>query len=335
VKRASTSRTTAALWALLTCHALVTCGATADTAGAVEKKDPVDWVDPRIGAVRERWFFFSSACRPFGMVNLSPDTDPVGKHGGYYSGYDYTHDRIHHFSHVHEWLLGALPVMPTTGPMKGPQGSAVYGSKFSHESEIVQPGYHAVTLDDYGIRVELTSTERVGFHRYTFPKADEAHLLFDLGARLGPATMIDAMMRRVGDRELEGHVVNGPSGGRPKPMAYHFVVQFDRPFLAFGVWDGQGVKRQVDEISGQGCGAFVTYATVKDEVLCMKVGLSCVSVAQARKNLQAELPHWDFDRVRRESREAWNGLLRTIEVEGGTPKQRTRGGKGDRRAFGQ
>lgn len=121
---------------------------------------PVDLVYTHLDAANSRWFFFNSATRPFGMVNLSPDTEVNGTWG---SGYRYNVDTIRCFSHIHAWQLSGIPVLPTTGKFKGHLGSDVYGSFFSHEKEVVRPGYHKVVLDDYGIAAELTSTARVGF----------------------------------------------------------------------------------------------------------------------------------------------------------------------------
>ncbi len=296
----------------------------AHTAVAME---PVDWVNPTIGTASphgSRWIFFASARRPFGMVNLSPDTIPRAKGGLWGMGYVYTSDVIHGFSHVHAWQLSGIPVMPTTGPLKGPEGSNVYGSKFSHDSEVICPGYHGVTLDDYGVRAELTSTDRVGLHRYTFPKSDTSRILFDLGATLGPCAMDDALARKASDTELEGYVVNARTWRRSKPTSIYFVARFDKPFKTLGDWVGKRVLEDVSEVSGKGSGAFVEYATAEKEVVQLKVAISYVSIEQARLNLDTELPHWDFDRIKRESCHVWNEWLGKIEVEGGTDDQRTR-----------
>ena len=134
------------------------------------KVTPVDYVRPQIDTHKSRWFFFSSASRPFGMVSLSPDT---WTEGSWNSGYLYNSKEIRCFSHVHCWQLAGVPVMPTTGEVKGHKGMDAYKSTYSHETEIVKPGYHKVELDTYQIRVELTSTSRVGMHRYTYPAGEK------------------------------------------------------------------------------------------------------------------------------------------------------------------
>ena len=143
---------------------------------AIKKVAKSDLVEPMVDAANSRFFYFSSASRPFGMVNLSPD---MNLNGTWNTGYRYNEDTIKCFSHIHCWELSGIPVLPTTGAFKGHLGTAAYGSTYSHKDEIAKPGYHKVVLKDYGIAAELTSTTRVGFHRYTYPKTDEAHILFD------------------------------------------------------------------------------------------------------------------------------------------------------------
>ena len=191
---------------------------------ADQPKRPVDYVDPRIDSAHSRWFFFSSACRPFGMVNLSPDTNTKD---WWNSGYCYHAESICGFNHVHAWQLSGPSVMPLTGPVAWAAGSDFCRSKFRHDTEIVQAGYHALTLDDYGVRVELTSTDRVGLHRLTFPNSAQSGVLFNLGSGAGPAPVADSQARKVGDRQIEGYLSDGPTVRRPKPCAIYFVAQFD------------------------------------------------------------------------------------------------------------
>ena len=139
-------------------------------------QQPVDLVNPFVDSANSRWFFFTSASRPFGMVNLSPD---MGTAGAWESGYRYNEKTINFFSHIHAWQLSGIPVMPTTGKIKAHLGPKNYGSAYSHDNETATPGYHSVILEDYGIKVELTSTTRVGFHRYTFPASDQNSIIID------------------------------------------------------------------------------------------------------------------------------------------------------------
>lgn len=281
---------------------------------------PVDLVEPLVDSANSRWFFFNTASRPFGMVNLSPD---MVTEGAWNSGYRYREPRIRAFSHIHGWQLSGIPVYPTTGDFKGHLGSEAYGSAYSHEDETAAVGYHRVLLEDYGITVELASTTRVGFHRYTYPAAGDAHILFDFATFLGPCDTGPARIRKVSAREIEGVVEMAPTMRRPTPVLVHFVAQLDADAELMGWREGRLVG-PVETLEGDDIGAYFSFSTEANEVRQMKVALSYVSIAQARLNLTTELPHWSFNKVVNDAREEWNALLSRISVEGGTLVQRRR-----------
>ncbi|MEM6316619.1 MAG: GH92 family glycosyl hydrolase [Bacteroidota bacterium] len=281
---------------------------------------PVDLVEPLVDAANSRWFFFNSATRPFGMVNLSPD---MVINGAWNSGYRYNQDTIRCFSHVHAWQLSAIPVLPTTGDFKGHLGANKYGSKYSHENENAKAGFHQVFLEDYGIDAELTATTRVGFHRYTFPESEQSHIHVDFSTFLGPSDTEKGYAKKVNSREIVGYALMAPTFRRPKATYVYYVIQFDQDFDRFGAWkDGELLK--VTEIEGEKTGAYVSFATQANEERLMKVAISYVSTEQARLNLQTELPHWDFDRVVTETQDEWNNWLSKIEIEGGTETEQRR-----------
>ncbi len=289
-----------------------------------EAKRPSAWVDPLIDTANRRFFFFSSACRPFGVVNLSPDTMQNGAWG---SGYRYDEPYILWFSHVHAWQLAGIPGLPTAGPFRGHLGSDAYRSRFSHDDEVVEAGYHAVTLADYDIRAELTATDRVGFHRYTFGQKGKGHILLDLGAEVGPSQMSGFHVEKSGPTELAGYVENGPTRRRPKATRIYFVLQVDTPFHSFNGWCNDKLLHDVEDHGcQQSCrgGAYLSYKVHAGATVRMKVAISYCSVEQARLNLTEELPHWDFDRVRREAAGVWDEWLGRIRVEGGTDAQKTK-----------
>ncbi|MEM8896205.1 MAG: glycoside hydrolase family 92 protein, partial [Bacteroidota bacterium] len=178
-----------------------------------QSPEPAGLVYPHLDAANSRWFFFSSATRPFGMVNLSPD---MGVGGAWSSGYRYDEDTIRFFSHIHAWQLSGVPVMPISGDFSEYQGARSYGSSYSHDSEIVEPGYHSVDLDDYGIRAELTATTRVGFHRYTYPADRQKHILLDLETHLGPSATKEGMVEQVSETEIAGYALMQATRRRPK-----------------------------------------------------------------------------------------------------------------------
>lgn len=264
---------------------------------------PVDWVKPQIDTVKPRWFYFNSACRPFGMVNLSPDTRTTGD---WDAGYRYKDDTIRCFSHIHGWQLAGLAVMPVTAKTEITR----YASKFSHEGEIVRPGYHKVFLETHGITAELTSTTRVGFHRYSYPEGESARVVLDLGRPLMECKMLDVTVKpAAGDTAVEGSFTMSPTVRRPKPFKVYFVVNFEKPFKAVGAWN---TGKAVVDFGATG------------KPLLMKVAISYTGLDGARANLAAELPHWDFDRITTESAAEWNAMLGRIKVEGGSDAQKTK-----------
>ncbi|MBT7161216.1 MAG: glycoside hydrolase family 92 protein [Victivallales bacterium] len=283
-------------------------------------KSPAQWVDPLIDSASSRWIFFSSACRPFALVNLSPDTDIAGAWG---SSYLYHSETICGFSHVHAWQLAAVLVMPVCGDHAGGPDVEAYRSRFTHADEVCEAGYHAVSLLDHGVRAELTSTARVGVHRYTFAAEGDATVLLNLGGELGPCTMSGAFVELVGERELAGYVVNAPTRRRPKEAVIHFVVQFSKPLAGFDGW--QGENRVADGVvEGRDAGCRARFQVAAGEQLVVKVAISYCSVENARLNLAAECDHWDFDRVRAESQADWDQALGRIEIEGAEDRHHTK-----------
>lgn len=237
---------------------------------------PVDWVRPQIDTVKPSWFYFNSARRPFGIGNLSPDTRTKGD---WDAGYRYKGDTIECFSHIHGWQIAGLAVMPVTGKTDPTN----YASKFSHEGEIVRPGYHKVFLKTHGITAELTSTTRVGFHRYTYPQGGSVRSLLDLAKPLIECKMLEVSVNPTdGNTEVEGSFTMGSTMRRPKPFNVFFVVNFDQLFTSVG-----------DRKSGW---AIVDFDETKTPLL-MKVAISYTGIEGAGANLAAEIPHRDFDRV--------------------------------------
>jgi len=274
-----------------------------------------DLVEPMVDAANSRFFYFSSASRPFGMVNLSPD---MTLNGVWNTGYRYNEDTIKCFSHIHCWELSGIPVLPVTGLFKGQLGPAKYGSTYSHQQEIAKPGYHKVVLNDYHIIAELTSTTRVGFHRYTYPKSEQSHILFDFTTVLGSSETQSANVTKATNTLIEGEVTMAPTVRRPKPITIFFVTEFDKPFESFGGWQNGKIIPVQNNVAGEHTGVYVSFRTEENEVRQMKVAISYVSIEEAKKNLAAELPHWNFDQVVKESADEWNSWLGRIEVEGGT-----------------
>lgn len=275
---------------------------------SVAKESVTDKVYPLLDTENSRWFFFSSASRPFGMVNLSPDTEINGAWG---SGYRYAIDTIKGFSHIHAWQMSGLSVMPITIP-KGNKQSVFkdFYSKFSHEKEVIKPGYHYVELDRYSIKAELTSTKRVGFHKYEFPKNEEAAILFNLNTVLGPCKNKEGTLAKTGDKELSGSLVATPTHRRPKPLTIFFKIELNTNIESV----------QVDKETGN----YIINLAPSSEAVLMKAGISYTSIENAVQNIQTELPHWDFDKIVNESNTEWDDLLGRIKIEGGTETEQRR-----------
>jgi len=197
-----------------------------------------------------------------------------------------------------------------------------YESSYSHQEEEASPGYYAVNLKDYDIKAELTATEHVGFHRYTFPESDQAHIVIDVSHSLTPGR--DTYVKILNDKQIEGYVTGDMEGSYDLPLTCYFFAEFSKSFASAGTWNGEDIYEDLREISGSdGVGAFVNFATSAGEQVLIRLGISFVSIEGARKNLEAELPHWDFDKVVEQAREIWNKKLDKIEITGGTEEQKT------------
>jgi len=270
--------------------------------------DFVEMVYPQLDTENSRWFFFSSASRPFGMVNLSPDTEVDGAWG---SGYRYKTDTIRGFSHVHGWQISGLSVMPV-GLTKenSPTIFKDFYSKFSRDTEKIVPGYHSVLLERYGIETELTSTKRVGLHRYTFPSGTSPALLFNLNGMLGPSENQNGSLEQKDDHTLIGELEMAPTHRRPKPFKLFFHVQFNT---------------KIDSITkDQESGNYLVFTNPNQKRVLVKAGISYTSIKNAENNSSSELDHWDFDKVVHESKAEWNGLLGRIKVAGNSETHRRR-----------
>ncbi|WP_282159939.1 GH92 family glycosyl hydrolase [Ulvibacterium marinum] len=269
---------------------------------------PVDKVYTQLDTENSRWFLFSSACRPFGMVNLSPDTQVGGAWG---SGYRYKTDTIKGFSHIHGWQISGLSVMPVS--ISKENKNAIFTdfySKFSHETERAVPGYHSVELEKYGIKAELTSTKRVGFHRYSFPSEGKPALLFNLNGVLGPCENRNGTLAKINDNVLTGEFEMAPTHRRPKPFKVFFHVEFD--------------SRIDSIIQDERTHNYLVFTDQSEKAVKLKAGISYTSIKNAQKNSTTELNHWDFEKVVEESKEEWNSLLGRIKVSGGTETQQRR-----------
>lgn len=282
--------------------------------------DYVSLVDPYIETNRGRYFFFITGGRPFGMVGAAPHTRNKNQNGG---GYNYNENYILGFGQIHCWMLSGIEVMPASSTVDPTKGESGWKSKFTHQEEIVQPGYHRVYLQDSKTWVELTATDRVSFYRFTFTEDMKGQLLTNLGGYLGNSTMANADVKKISNTEFEGSLssVNRYWGG-PKDVKIFFVVQFDKPYDALNGWKGKRRVSNVSKLSGDSLGVAAQYNVQAGDVIQMKIGISYTNVENARTNLKVESPTWNFNTIKNESKAIWNDWLGKIKVEGGSSNER-------------
>jgi predicted alpha-1,2-mannosidase len=281
------------------------------------------YVDPFIGT-GGHGHTYPGPSLPFGMIQPGPDTRLTGWDSS--SGYHYSDTRIVGFSHTHLSGTGIpdygdVLLMPTTGEVgaetlkKGADGTPGYASLYRHADEDASPGYYAVTLGDSGVRAELTTTLRVGWHRYAFPRGRAGHVVLDLTHR---DEVIDSSVAIDGDHEVTGH---RRSKSWAKDQRLFFVIRFSRAFSSSAIASGGGLDRAARQADDTSIKAVFDFGD-GGEPLLVKVGISAVSVDGARRNLDAESPGWDFDAVRRAAADTWERELGRIRVDGGTRDQR-------------
>lgn len=278
--------------------------------------DPTQMPLPLVGTA-EHGHAYPGAIVPFGMVQVSPDTPLRGWDGS--SGYHYSDSAILGFSHTHlagtgVGCLGDVLVMPTVGDLYLDAGSPGHGysSRFSHAEEVATPGYYRVFLQDPKVTVELTATARCGFHRYTFPASEQAHIILDLVHGVD-SRAIEATLNVEGENTITGSRISEGWGGR---RAVYFVMQFSKPFASFGIeQDGQRLPSGQRDAQGRNLKAFFNYTTAANEVVLVKVGISGTGIEGARKNLAAEISGWDFNKVRAAAVRQWRDVFKTVKVD--------------------
>lgn len=279
---------------------------------------PVDWVDPYIGTDYHGHVFLGASV-PYGAVQLGPTNFVKG--WDWCSGYHYSDSIVTGFSHTHLsgtgiGDLGDVLLMPYTGAVKVLPGrqediSTGYASLYSHDQESARPGYYQVKLLKYGINVELTASERVGFHRYTFPANDTARIIIDLKAGIGWDRPTATSLKQVDEHTFTGF---RHSSGWAADQRLFFAVKISEPVAAFQLFEADSLVENIAAGARQTKGVLTFSGMLKKPVL-VKVGISPVSEENALANVEGEIPHWEFDRVVREAREKWNRELSRILVK--------------------
>lgn len=308
----------------------------------IDNTDYLNYVNPIIGT-NGMGHTFPGACAPFGIVQLSPDTDTVphdidGQYQPrvyeYCAGYQHKDSTIVGFSHTHfsgtgHSDLGDILVMPVTGAVKFNPGTQThpdsgYRSRYSHDTEKATPGYYSVVLDDYGVKAELTATEHVGVHRYTYPEGQNGSIILDLQHAIYnyDGKTLWANLRVENDTLLTGYRI---TNGWARTNYTYFAVSFNQPVIDYGyrelekpkyngMWGKFQVNRNFPEMTGRKIVAYFTFENPK--TLEMKVALSATSTEGALKNLHAETDGRDFDQLLAETQAKWNKELAVIQAEG-------------------
>lgn len=294
----------------------------------VQQDELSQYVEPRIGTAHCRWFHFTPGAMPFGMAKPAPSTNGhIGNKSGWEAtGYDYRDQSIEGFPCLHEFQIGGIVLMPTTGSLKTIPGAVDdstgigYRSRFDRADEIATAGYYSVLLKDYSICAELTATPRVAIQRYTFPAGEDSHILFDIGNRQGESGAVrDAEITFTEDGHIEGWVITEPEYVRKyQPGAsvpLYFSAVLDKVPVGFGAFNGADIRPDERKATGVGAGLYLTFRTQDQESVTAKVGLSYTSVENARLNRETEAATLTFDEAREISRQTWEEYLGRIRVE--------------------
>jgi predicted alpha-1,2-mannosidase len=309
-----------------------------------QQKNVVQYVNPLIGTQR-MGHTFPGAAVPFGMVQLSPDTDTIpyemnGKYNPdvykYCAGYQYDDKTIVGFSHTHfsgtgHSDLGDFLVMPTVGALQLNPGVATdtktgFRSAFSHANEKAEAGYYKVKLDDDNITAELTATTRTGFHQYTFPKTTDAHIILDLmhGIYNYEDKNVWTFVRVENDTLVTGY---RQTAGWARTRTVYFAMTFSKPFKEYGCkdfgkkqvyrgfWGKFNQTKNFPDLAGRQLRMFFNFNTEEGEKIKVKMALSSVSTEGALLNLRTEAPHWDFEQTKAAAQAAWNRELAKINIE--------------------
>lgn len=282
---------------------------------------PVDYaryVDPFIGTGYHGHVFLGAHV-PFGAVQVGPVNYVKG--WDWCSGYHYSDSIVTGFSQLHLsgtgiGDLGDVLITPFTGELKTSPGTqkdplSGYASLYSHNDETAQAGYYAVTMKRYGILAELTASERVAMHQYTFPEAEQAHIAINLVMGIGWDKPVNTFLKKIDDETYVGYRF---SSGWAVDQRLFFAIKVSKPISKLELFD-KGKPVSGDSAKGPAVVGVLSFQAKKGEKVLLKVGISPVSESNALKNIEKEIHDWDFKKVAQNARTAWNKELGRIEVK--------------------
>jgi len=271
------------------------------------------------------------AAVPFGAVRLGPDTawnnlNPIFAHN---VGYWYIDNQIRGFSHTHLSGIGVtdygnIRFMPAIGRPEKKIDQRGYISKFRHEDESARPGYYSVVLEGSKIKAELTATTDAGFHRYAYPSGKNALLIVDLGRLVLDSYACGAEIKIDPEKgEISGwQKVCGSLTKRPGGVKFYFFAKLSEPVKNFGIAEKGKLKPGTKQTTGTKIAAYFDFGALSRPLLA-KTGISLISAEQARMNLDAQIPDWDFEKVRTQAENLWAAPLSKIEIKGGSKDHRS------------
>jgi predicted alpha-1,2-mannosidase len=278
---------------------------------------PVEYVDPYIGSGGHGHVFVGASV-PFGAVQVGPTN--IVKGWDWCSGYHYSDSVVIGFPQTHLsgtgiGDLGDVLIMPYTGKIRTSHGTqenptSGYGSRYTHAHETATPGYYAVQLEDYNIKVELTASERVGFHKYTFPQGEEGHIIIDLKEGIGWDAPVETFIQKKDDNTLVGYRF---SKGWSEDQRLWFAIKSSVPLKDFIVFDGDK-KLEGAEGKGKYIKGVISFDKAPAQAM-LKVGISPVSSENALANINSEIPSWDFAGTVKNANAKWNKELSKIQLE--------------------
>lgn len=297
-----------------------------------------DYIDTRMGTAHSRWMIAPGPWMPFSMVKLSPDNQD----SGWQSGYDPSFESIGTFSHIHEWTMAGLGIMPANGPLKteiGSQSSLVkdansYRSAIDKTSEETKVGYYKVDLTDYQIKAELTATSRCGFQRYTYPQDKDARVMIDLKI---PSEydyqIVEGSIKQTGARRIEGFSKqlskNVWSADADQNYTIYFVIEFNKDIKKFGGWHDHTLW-ETDTMTAsypQRFGCYAEFDTTDHPEVMVRSGISYVDMAGASNNLSNEIMEpfgWNFEAVRKHQSDSWNNILNRVRIYSNDYREKVR-----------
>ncbi len=260
---------------------------------------------------------FPGATLPFGMVQLSPDNGTSG--WDWCSGYNYSDSVIIGFSHTHLSGTGIgdlcdILFMPAVLSINSDADSTKLinlHSSFSHKNETAIPGYYSVLLDTYNIKVELTTTKRAGFQRYTFPKTKDAVVVLNLGHSLNSDKTTGTYIKIINNHTIAGYRF---STGWAKDQRVYFAAKFSKPFTSYFLRLHNKLNSKEKEAKGIMLEGIFKFNTEKNNELLVKVGISSANIKGAEDNLAEEIPGWNFDKIINDAANSWQKELSTIKI---------------------